>query len=82
VENLKPQFTPGLVLSPSITNVSFDDNRSSSAEIAALKNENKDLTEKLETLRGMLLNFFKRMFLYLFKKKYKVVFFPSIYSQL
>ncbi|XP_059468998.1 dynactin subunit 1 isoform X2 [Neocloeon triangulifer] len=52
VENLKPQFTPGQVLSPSISSLSFQvEEKTSSAEAAQLKSENKDLNEKLETLK-------------------------------
>jgi dynactin 1 len=53
VENLKPQFTPGQVLSPSVTNVSFHvEEKITSAEMNQLKSEIKDLNEKLETLKG------------------------------
>ncbi|XP_065349335.1 dynactin subunit 1 isoform X2 [Cloeon dipterum] len=52
VENLKPQFTPGQVLSPSISSISFQsEDKPSSAEVVQLKNEIKDLNEKLETLK-------------------------------
>ncbi|XP_014258931.1 dynactin subunit 1 isoform X2 [Cimex lectularius] len=53
VETLKPQFTPGQVVSTATTTVSSGRALAlePSPELEALKEQHKDLTEKLETLR-------------------------------